>query len=117
MSHISNRPGTTLTLEEELVLSELAALGSPFDILRVNSTGSGIEYVELHWYEEVPTSGTVDGVNKIFSFQHKVQLLFLEEAHQSISNGNYSIDSTGKIVTFSIAPGLGGNLPVNKYQE
>ncbi len=44
MGYLSNQPGTKITLEEEIALAQLSDLGNPLDILRVNSTGDGLEY-------------------------------------------------------------------------
>ena len=44
MGYLANQPGSELTPEELIILSEVATLGDPFDVLRVNSTGDGVEY-------------------------------------------------------------------------
>ena len=47
MAYLSNEPGTQLTIEEQLALAELAALGLPLQYLRVDVAGTSLEYATL----------------------------------------------------------------------
>lgn len=63
------------------------------------------------WSEEYPSSGIVDGANKVFVFDHTPSLVSLEGQTLSILNGDYTV--LGNTVTLFYAPTL--NPPVNKY--
>lgn len=45
MAYLSNEPGSQLTPEEQIILSEIANLGDPGDILVVDPSGTSLEYV------------------------------------------------------------------------
>ena len=45
MGYLSNEPGSQLTPEESVAVSELANLGDPGDVLTVNPSGTGLEYL------------------------------------------------------------------------
>lgn len=47
MSYLSDVGGTILTLEEQLALADLADLGLPLQYLRVDATGTFLEYATL----------------------------------------------------------------------
>jgi len=46
MSYQANEPGTELTSDEQMVLSQLADLGTPHQILEVNDSGTGIDWID-----------------------------------------------------------------------
>jgi hypothetical protein len=53
MGYLSNRPGDDIPFDQEVALEQLADLGDPYDILRVNEHGTGIEYVPPQSIEDV----------------------------------------------------------------
>jgi len=63
MSYQANQPGTELTPEEQLILSELADLGTPGQVLVVDELGTGIEYITLSLSGYVPYTGATGNVN------------------------------------------------------
>ncbi len=52
MTYLSNEGGTELTPEEQLILMELADLGTPGQVPTVNPSGTGLEY------EDIPSGPT-----------------------------------------------------------
>jgi len=60
MSYQSNQPGTEITLEEELALAQLAALGSPDQVLTVTVDGLGLYYTDKDGGPNI-VNGTVQG--------------------------------------------------------
>jgi hypothetical protein len=71
MGYLSNKPGSQITPEESIALSELADLGNPGDFLTVNISGTGLEYTANSFFkldQSSPQSVTgtpifVDGIN------------------------------------------------------
>ena len=47
MSYQANQPGTELTVDEQIVLSDLANLGTPGQVPTVNPSGSGLVYSDV----------------------------------------------------------------------
>ncbi len=47
MGYLSNQPGDELPIDQLILLEEIADLGSPFQYLRVDLTGFGLEYATL----------------------------------------------------------------------
>ncbi len=66
MSYQSNEPGTLLTPEEQIAISELANIGNPGEVLTVNPSGTGLEYTPNSSSDEKVSykSGTTPGYLK-----------------------------------------------------
>ena len=47
MSYQANQAGTRITLNETIALAQLSELGSPSQVLAVDSLGAGLEYVNV----------------------------------------------------------------------
>ena len=70
MAYLSNKAGDgDLTPLERLLIAEIAELGDPLQYLRMDITGTGLEYATLPTSVgyQVPT-GDVNGSNRIFIF-------------------------------------------------
>jgi hypothetical protein len=61
MSFQSNQPGTDITLDEQLALSQLAALGAPGTVLTVNPAGTGLIYTSVAGGSQTPWTSNIDG--------------------------------------------------------
>ncbi len=53
MTYLSNQAGDPIPPDQEILLQQIADLGTPLQYLRVNALGNGLEYATL------PTAGTV----------------------------------------------------------
>ena len=58
MGYLANQPGTDIPLDEQIALGQLANIGDPLDYLRVNGSGSGLEYVPFPSLFTGPTGYT-----------------------------------------------------------
>lgn len=83
----------------------LSVINRNGDVTVTNSSVAGT------WNEEYPSSGVVNGSNKIFVFTHAPAFISLEGQALSTLNGDYTV--SGFTVTLTNAPT--NNPPVNKY--
>ncbi len=125
MSYQANQPGTEITPQEQLILAELADLGSPGQVWVVNEFGTGGEYVDppsgiTPNLQEVTDQGATTTVESTFSgglITNKIKANastgLLLEANNGTDIGLLGTSNTANVTwygthTFGLTPRISG---------
>lgn len=104
MTYLSNEKGTELTPIEQILLAQIANLGTPLQYLRVNTPGSGLEYATLPPSASPSIGGAITGGTA-------GSVLFVSPSGIiAQDNANFFFDNTNK------RQGIGTNAPASQLE-